>query len=226
MNRSITTEYIRTAFILFLSIFYYLHLPLSYANENDPRSVLQNDEEWSGIVNPFNSTCYDWRGDIVPCEPKKNNAGSLSDKPVPDSRFIDNKDGTVTDNLTKLVWLKNTNCFGKMDWRSGIQAAKSLKEGDCGPNPTLVLSDGSSAGDWRLPTMKELCTLIDLSRRDPALPNGHKFSVVPTGYHWSATTLDYYSGMAWIVYIESGTTCYEDVKNRAGYIWPVRTLNK
>ncbi len=88
--------------------------------------------------------------------------------------------------------------------------------------PTYVLSDGSSAGDWRLPTMKELCTLIDFSRRDPALPNGHMFSNVPTGYHWSATTLDYDSEMAWIVHFESGTTGYEDIKNRAGFIWPVR----
>lgn len=90
----------------------------------------------------------------------------------------------------------------------------------------LVLSDGSSSGDWRLPTMKELCTLIDDRRRNPALPNGHKFWVVPAGScHWSATKLDYYSGMAWIVYVESGTTIYEDIKNRAGYIWPVRKNN-
>ncbi len=54
-------------------------------------------------------------------------------------------------------------------------AVNSLKEGDCGPDPNFVLSDGSSAGDWRLPTMKELCTLIDYSKRDPALPNGHMF---------------------------------------------------
>lgn len=225
-NRSITTKYIRPALILLLFVFHYLHLSLSYANEDNPLSVPQNDEVLAGIVNPFNSTCYDWRGNIIPCDFKRPYAELLSDKPIPDSRFIDNKDGTVTDNLTKLIWLKNTNCFGMMDWRSAVQAAKGLKEGDCGPNPTLVLSDGSSAGDWRLPTMKELCTLIDFSRRDPALPNGHKFWVVPTGYHWSATTLDYYSGLAWIVYIESGTTCYEDVKNRAGYIWPVRSLKE
>ena len=30
----------------------------------------------------------------------------------PDPRFTDNSDGTVTDNLTGLIWLKNANCFG------------------------------------------------------------------------------------------------------------------
>ena len=147
---------------------------------------------------------------------------SCFDKPIPDPRFMDNKDGTVTDNLTGLIWLKNTNCFKMMDWESAILAAKSLKDGDCGPDSALILSDGSSAGDWRLPTMTELCILIDYSRRNPALPNGYMFSDFPPGYYWSATALDYHPGLAWIVYIESGTTCYDDIKSHAGHIWPVR----
>ena len=194
----------------------------AHAGEDNPLSMLQNDEVLAGIVNPLDSTCYDWRGEIIPCDFKQRYAKVLFDKPIPVSRFIDNKDGTVTDSMTNLIWLKNPNCFGMLDWRGAVMAAKDLKESDCGPNPGLVLSDGSSAGDWRLPTMKELCTLIDFSRREPALPKGHRFLDVPSGYHWSATTLDYYTGMAWIVYFESGTTCYEDINNHAGYIWPVR----
>ena len=31
----------------------------------------------------------------------------------PNPRFTDNGNGTVTDNLTGLIWLKNANCFGK-----------------------------------------------------------------------------------------------------------------
>jgi hypothetical protein len=38
--------------------------------------------------------------------------------------------------------------------------------------------------------------LIDYSRRNPALPNGHKFSDFPSGYYWSATALDYHLGLA------------------------------
>ncbi|MDM8554487.1 DUF1566 domain-containing protein [Desulfococcaceae bacterium HSG7] len=219
-NKSIAAKYIIAALV-----FFYLFLSLSFAKKNTALSEHENDKLLAEIVNPYDSTCYDWRGNIIPCDFKKPYAELLSDEPIPDSRFTDNKDGTVTDNLTWLIWLKNANCFGMTDWESAILAAKGLKQGDCGPNLDLVLSDGSSAGDWRLPTMKELCTLIDFSRREPALPNGHKFSAIPAGYHWSATTLDHYSGMAWIVYMESGTTCYEGVKNRAGYIWPVRNLN-
>lgn len=208
--------------IIVLSIFFFV----AYAGENNLLPEFPNEDGCAGIVNPYNSTCYDWRGSIVPCIFKRPYAELLLDKPVPISRFIDNKDGTVTDSLTKLVWLKNLNCYGMLDWRGAAQAAKGLKEGECGPKPDFVLSDGSSAGDWRLPTMGELCTLIDFSSRDPALPKGHMFFNAPTGYHWSATTLDHYSGMAWIVYIESGTTCYEDINNRAGYVLPVRSLKQ
>jgi hypothetical protein len=194
----------------------------AYADENSSLSNSQIDGEWGGIVNPYNSDCYDWKGDRLPCIFHRQYALLLLDEAIPISRFIDNNDGTVTDTLTTLIWLKNTNCFGMLDWKSTSHAVASLKDGDCGPNPDLILSDGSSAGNWRLPSMRELCTLIDYSRRDPAFPVDHKFSAVPTGYHWSATTLDSHSGMAWIVYFESGTTCYEGVTNKAGHILPVR----
>jgi len=32
----------------------------------------------------------------------------------PNPRFTDNNSGTVTDNLTGLVWIKNTNAFGEV----------------------------------------------------------------------------------------------------------------
>jgi hypothetical protein len=197
-----------------------LYLPLSNAIESNPPLV--PDDEIADIVDPLKSNCYDWRGNPIPCFFLRQYAELILDKPMPDPRFTDNNDGTTTDNLTGLVWLKNTNCFEMLDWESAKQTVNSLKDGDCGPDPTLILTDGSSAGAWRLPTMSELCTLIDFSRRDPAIPSGHVFSEFPPGYHWSATTLDYHSGMAWIVYFESGTTCYEGVTNQAGHILPVR----
>ena len=225
-NRSIAIEYLVAHLILLFFVVSCSQLQPFYANEDNPLPASQYDNELAAIVNPFNSTCYDWRDNIVPCDYKRQYAALMFDKSIPDSRFTDNRDGTVTDNLTQLVWLKNTNCFGIQDWQSAVLAVKSLKEGDCGPNPDLVLSDGSSAGDWRLPTMNELCTLIDFSKRDPALPNGHMFSDAPPGYHWSATTLDNHSELAWIVYFESGTTCYENIKNRSGYTLPVRSLKE
>mgnify|MGYP007056009562 FL=1 len=46
-------------------------------------------------------------------------------------------------------------------------------------NRACGLSDGSSAGAWRLPNVKELQSLIDSGVRFPALTAGHPFSSVP-----------------------------------------------
>jgi tetratricopeptide (TPR) repeat protein len=71
-------------------------------------------------------------------------------------RYTDNGDGTVTDNKTNLIWLKNANCAGrKMTWKKGMQWAAKLAHGQCG------LSNGSKAGDWRLPTKEEWEAMID-----------------------------------------------------------------
>lgn len=35
-------------------------------------------------------------------------------------RFTDNANGTVRDNLTGLIWLKNANCFGTQLWTNAL----------------------------------------------------------------------------------------------------------
>ena len=83
----------------------------------------------------------------------------------PNPRFTDNGNGTVSDNLTGLIWLKNANCFGQNQKNGAISASNMLKDNDCG------LSDGSSSGDWRLPNRFELESLLDLGFESPALSN-------------------------------------------------------
>jgi len=58
--------YIRVSLIFFLFLFHYLYFALSYADENIQPLMIQNDEGLAAIVNPLNSTCYDWKGDIIP----------------------------------------------------------------------------------------------------------------------------------------------------------------
>src|SRR5207247_1171111 len=65
------------------------------------------------------------------------------------NRYVDCGDGTVTDTVTGLIWLKNANCFSIQTYSAANQAAAGLAAGQCG------LTDASSAGDWRLPTKAE-----------------------------------------------------------------------
>lgn len=174
------------------------------------------------LINPLGSTCYDWSGRVIPCDFKGEYGELLLGSDSPNPRFEDNKNGTVTDNLTGLVWLKNADCFKMIDWDGASEAVRNLKHGDCGPNPHLVLADGSSAGDWRLPAMEELCTLIDFGERNPALPYDNKFSGVSSSYYWSSTPIESSSDLLWVVYLDVGTTCYNAKGDQAGNVLPVR----
>jgi len=143
--------------------------------------------------------------------------------PIP--RFTDNGNGTVTDNLTGLIWLKNANCTdtvgsivkstGKLAWTNALTWSNNLASGDCG------LSDSSSAGEWRLPNMRELYSLIDFSQYNPPLPNDRPFENVESDYYWSSTTDEHEPAKAWYVYLVKGDVLY-DPKTYDYYVWPVR----
>jgi hypothetical protein len=134
----------------------------------------------------------------------------------PNPRFTDNGDGTVTDNLTGLFWLKNANCFGTRTWNNALSDCNGLSAaGYCG------LTDGSGAGDWRLPNHKELFSLIDAENFGPALPVGHPFTNVQSYYYWSSTTLAYSINGAWGVNMSDGYV-YNAYKTNIYYVWPVR----
>ncbi|MEE8553048.1 MAG: DUF1566 domain-containing protein, partial [Desulfobacterales bacterium] len=90
----------------------------------------------------------------------------------PNPRFTDNENGTVTDNLTGLIWLKNANCFGVRNWWEALTDCNGLSAGENLCNSGAVsLNDGSSGGDWRLPNRFELESLLNMEYYQPALSN-------------------------------------------------------
>jgi hypothetical protein len=135
---------------------------------------------------------------------------------LPNPRFSDNGNGTIMDNLTGLTWLKDANCYGTRTWDQALGDCSGLTSGSCG------LTDGSSSGDWRLPNVKELQSLIDFSQFGPALPSGHPFVNAQLDInHWSSTTVAFWTNIAWTVRIDSGYVAYDE-KSGSYHVWPVR----
>jgi hypothetical protein len=131
-------------------------------------------------------------------------------------RLIDNGDGTVADNLTGLIWLKNANCFGESSWLEALACCNGLENGKCG------LSDGSRAGDWRLPNIRELHSLIDYRNHNPALPSGHPFTGVQSNVYWSSTVYAASAKIFWTVGMYGGFLSVVGIEGRNADVWPVR----
>jgi len=135
--------------------------------------------------------------------------------------------GTITDNLTNLIWLQQANCFGEQNWNQALVSANNLADdgaSSCG------LDDNSLAGDWRLPNIKEIQSLLDFGHAFPdlLLPDGHPFVDVQAGgitsfpsRYWTSTSIgpsinSYYGvsiSVGWVERLGS---------NLLAYVWPVR----
>lgn len=159
--------------------------------------------------------CYDAAGTVVSCDATGQDGQLLKGVPWPAPRFTE-ANGTVTDNVTGLVWLKNANCFGLQSWNAALTAVGALRSGQCG------LADDSAAGAWRLPNVLELESLVDLGQVGPCLPVGHLFSDAEPANYWSSTTHAHFPANAWAVSIDDGSV-RGDVKTSGFFVWPVRS---
>jgi len=140
------------------------------------------------------------------------------------SRYTDNGNGTVTDNETGLIWLKNANCFGQQTWKKAMQSVAKLAHEECG------LRDGSRRGMWRLPTINEWKAMLNKKYRNPALSNaagtdkwkeGDAFSGIRSLSHWSSTKYSNNTTDVWVAYVNNGRM-YLKSKTYARFVWPVR----
>lgn len=128
----------------------------------------------------------------------------------PNPRFTDHGDGTVTDKLTGLMWTKNANLDGSEVWPNAIDYCNNMNSG----------AGTYGYTDWRLPNVRELQSLIDYGRYNPALPWGHPFTNIQ-GIYWSSSTEAADMGSKWAVSLELGIVMC-GAESDTSFVWPVR----
>ena len=98
------------------------------------------------VIDTSQSYCYSETGTSIPCpSPGEALFGQDANYVSTAPAYTDNGDGTITDLNTGLMWVKSPG--GKMSWQEAMDGAASF----------------NLAGytDWRVPTIKELYSLID-----------------------------------------------------------------
>jgi hypothetical protein len=115
------------------------------------------------IVDTGQTACYDDRGAEIAC-PAEGAALYGQDAQYDGNQpsYTDNGDGTITDNVTGLVWQKSPDTDGDGD----IDAADKLTYAEAVTYSQNLALAGYT--DWRLPDIKELYSLIDFSGVDPS----------------------------------------------------------
>jgi hypothetical protein len=156
--------------------------------------------------------------------------------PFPRPRFRDNGDGTVKDNLTGLIWLKDASCLGARYWVPALAAVNAL---NAGTDFSCVDYTAGRFTDWRLPNIKELQSLVHFGFSGPALSNaagtakwteGDAFSDVQgaTAYWSSTSRTGFATTRAWGVGLSSGIVFQFEKDDQIFpdapllFVWPVR----
>ena len=131
-------------------------------------------------------------------------------------------DGTLVDRRTKLMWelkleAEDVRCTdpnqGNRDLRcvGNSYTWTAMASGEAADGTVFTefiagLNNAAFAGhtDWRLPHLKELQSIVDYSRLDPAIES--VFDPSDSGNYWSVTTCTERRDRAWGIEFETGGT--------------------
>lgn len=128
----------------------------------------------------------------------------------PDAIYTVHGDGTATDTRTRLMWKV---CSEGQTWSAGACTGTAVVK-----TWAAALADAEALvfaghGDWRVPNLKELLSLVEHCTTNPSI-NASVFPSTPGGYFWSGSPNASYSSYAWLVNFYSG---YAGNDNRSNY---------
>ena len=122
--------------------------------------------------------------------------------PVISDHFINNGNGTITDNLTGLIW-QGIPTADTLTWEQSLVYADALSLND--------------ANDWRLPNIKELFSINDETLINPSL-DANFFNVFNAQKYWSSTSLPNETTKAWYLDTQYGITTHDFKTNKHNLI--------
>ncbi len=127
---------------------------------------------------------------------------------APTQRFVVQED-VVHDRTTGLMWTRKNVGSKRLTWSDAKTACAAVREG--------------GFEDWRLPTIQELLSLLDYSRRQPAIDSAFECE---SAWYWSATPYSASPSVcAWLVGFSGGGSLYGG-QGGEGYVRAVRSGHK
>jgi hypothetical protein len=168
-----------------------------------------------GLPATGQTKCYNAAGTEIACDnPNYPGQDGFYQAGFPsEGRFVDNQDGTVTDNYTGLMWQKEmadvsgNGSIGdedRVNWQNALKYCEAL--------------DFAGHADWRLPNVRELRSIVDYGRWDPTIDP--VFSALNTGsgewstVYWSSTSYAF-ADVAWLVnFVDCSFPLFNKVSSR------------
>ncbi|MCW8830920.1 MAG: DUF1566 domain-containing protein [Gammaproteobacteria bacterium] len=159
----------------FLLSLFFMVVPLSGCGGNDSFSITPTTSIDTttatgkfDIVDTNQGDCYNSStGVVVACSGNGHDADYSGNQPS----YTDNNNGTVTDNVTGLIWLQSTDTDNIL----GVNAGDKLSQTEAINYCATKTSGGLT---WRLPSIKELYSLILFSGRDASAYVGLDTSIL------------------------------------------------
>lgn len=136
-------------------------------------------------------------------------AGDSVNAPWPRPRLV-RQGPVVLDALTGLTWTASADlAHGPTGWEEAFATINRLDRERPGGTAT-----------WRLPTIRELESLVDASRHSPALPEGHPFDH-PAEAYWSSTSSAFERDWAMCLYLHKGAVGVAHKGDQGFHVWAV-----
>jgi hypothetical protein len=105
--------------------------------------------------------------------------------------------------MTTAIYAEDTVTLGKLQWQDDSKA-KTIKRDWMLANEHCKELSLAGKNDWRLPTVKELYSIVDKKKFEPSI--NKKFKNTANNYYWSRSEFASDKSYAWYVYFGTGST--------------------